>query len=73
LAAGSTLWGPTPAWAREILSWPSDESDRSFLYLSPFIAVLTNIDAEHLDHYGTLEEIKKTFVSFANKVPFTVR
>ncbi len=48
----------------------ADESDRSFLYLSPFIAVLTNIDAEHLDHYGTLEEIKKTFVSFANKVPF---
>ncbi|RFT15430.1 MAG: UDP-N-acetylmuramate--alanine ligase [Candidatus Saccharicenans subterraneus] len=48
----------------------ADESDRSFLYLSPFIAVLTNIDAEHLDHYGTLDEIKKTFVSFANKVPF---
>lgn len=48
----------------------ADESDRSFLYLSPFIAVLTNIDAEHLDHYGTIDEIKKTFVSFANKVPF---
>ena len=48
----------------------ADESDRSFLYLSPFIAVLTNIDEEHLDHYGSLEEIKKTFVNFANKVPF---
>jgi len=48
----------------------ADESDRSFLYLSPFIAVLTNLDEEHLDQYKTVEEIKKTFVNFANKVPF---
>jgi len=48
----------------------ADESDRSFLYLSPFIAVLTNLDEEHLDQYNTVEEIKKTFVNFANKVPF---
>jgi len=48
----------------------ADESDRSFLYLSPFIAVLTNIDAEHLDHYPNVEDIKRTFISFANKVPF---
>lgn len=48
----------------------ADESDRSFLYLSPFIAVLTNIDEEHLDQYRDIEEIKKTFVNFANKVPF---
>ncbi len=48
----------------------ADESDRSFLYLSPYIAVLTNLDAEHLDQYHTIEEIKKTFVNFANKVPF---
>jgi UDP-N-acetylmuramate--alanine ligase len=48
----------------------ADESDRSFLYLSPFIAVLTNIDEEHLDQYRNVEEIKKTFVHFANKVPF---
>jgi len=48
----------------------ADESDRSFLMLSPFIAVLTNIDEEHLDHYRHLEEIKKTFINFANKVPF---
>lgn len=48
----------------------ADESDRSFLYLSPFIAVLTNLDEEHLDHYKTLEEIKNTFVNFANSVPF---
>ena len=48
----------------------ADESDRSFLYLSPFIAVLTNLDEEHLDQYKTVEELKKTFVHFANKVPF---
>jgi UDP-N-acetylmuramate--alanine ligase len=48
----------------------ADESDRSFLYLSPHIAVLTNIDEEHLDQYQSLEDIKKTFLNFANKVPF---
>ena len=48
----------------------ADESDKSFLFLSPFIAVLTNIDAEHLDQYRDVEEIKATFIRFANKVPF---
>lgn len=48
----------------------ADESDRSFLYLSPFIAVLTNLDEEHLDQYESVDEIKKTFIHFANKVPF---
>ena len=48
----------------------ADESDRSFLYLLPSIAVVTNIDREHLDHYRDLEEIADTFVSFMNKVPF---
>jgi UDP-N-acetylmuramate--alanine ligase len=48
----------------------ADESDRSFLYLSPFIAVLTNIDEEHLDQYQCLDDLKRTFVNFANKVPF---
>jgi len=48
----------------------ADESDRSFLYLSPFLAVLTNLDNEHLDHYKSLEDIKQTFINFANKVPF---
>jgi len=48
----------------------ADESDRSFLYLSPHIAVLTNIDEEHLDQYKDIEEIQQTFVNFANKVPF---
>lgn len=48
----------------------ADESDRSFLMLSPFIAVLTNIDAEHLDKYKGIDDIKRDFVTFANKVPF---
>ncbi len=48
----------------------ADESDRSFLYLLPSIAVVTNIDCEHLDHYRDLEEIASVFVSFMNRVPF---
>ena len=54
----------------EFIVAEADESDRSFLYLSPFIAVLTNVDEEHLDQYADLDEIKRTFVNFANKVPF---
>jgi UDP-N-acetylmuramate--alanine ligase len=48
----------------------ADESDGSFLKLTPAIAVITNIDREHLDHYANLEEIQSAFVAFANKVPF---
>jgi UDP-N-acetylmuramate--alanine ligase len=48
----------------------SDESDGSFLKLAPIIAVVTNIDREHLDHYATLEEIQQAFTDFVNKVPF---
>ena len=48
----------------------ADESDGSFLKLSPTIAVVTNIDADHLDFYSGIEEIKTTFVEFINKVPF---
>ncbi|HET6267543.1 MAG TPA: UDP-N-acetylmuramate--L-alanine ligase [Acidobacteriota bacterium] len=48
----------------------ADESDRSFLKLYATIAVITNIDAEHLDHYTDLDDIKRAFVQFANKVPF---
>jgi UDP-N-acetylmuramate--alanine ligase len=48
----------------------SDESDGSFLKLAPIIAVVTNIDREHLDHYASLEEIQTAFTDFVNKVPF---
>lgn len=48
----------------------ADESDGSFLKLTPTIGVITNIDPEHLDHYGTHEKVKDAFVAFANKIPF---
>lgn len=46
----------------------ADESDGSFLYLHPNVAVVTNIEADHLDHYGTLENIEKTFCTFMGLV-----
>lgn len=48
----------------------ADESDGSFLKLSPSLAVITNIDREHLDHYRDIAEIKEAFLQFANIVPF---
>ncbi|MDQ6970340.1 MAG: UDP-N-acetylmuramate--L-alanine ligase [Mariprofundus sp.] len=48
----------------------ADESDGSFLRLSPTIAVVSNIDPEHLDHYGDFETLMQAFVSFVNLVPF---
>jgi UDP-N-acetylmuramate--alanine ligase len=56
--------------AGDLLVAEADESDGSFLRLTPTIAVITNIDAEHLDHYGTHERIKDAFVEFADRVPF---
>src|SRR5947199_7546599 len=48
----------------------ADESDGSFLRLSPTIAVITNVDPEHLDYYGTVEALQQAFVDFADRVPF---
>jgi UDP-N-acetylmuramate--alanine ligase len=48
----------------------SDESDGSFLKLSPILAVVTNIDREHLDHYPSIVEIRAAFLEFIQKVPF---
>lgn len=48
----------------------SDESDGSFLKLSPILAIVTNIDREHLDHYTDIEAIRAAFTEFVNKVPF---
>jgi UDP-N-acetylmuramate--alanine ligase len=48
----------------------ADESDGSFLKLSPTIAVVTNVDEDHLDYYRDLDEIRATFIDFINKVPF---
>jgi len=54
----------------DLLVAEADESDGSFLRLTPTIAVVTNIDPEHLDHYGTFENLKDAFVSFVERVPF---
>ncbi len=54
----------------ELMVVEADESDRSFLCLHPTLAVVTNIDREHLDHYENLDEIVSSFACFMNKVPF---
>jgi UDP-N-acetylmuramate--alanine ligase len=54
----------------EFLVAEADESDGSFLKLSPTIAVVTTVDAEHLDHYADLDAIRAAFLEFVNKVPF---
>jgi UDP-N-acetylmuramate--alanine ligase len=54
----------------EYLVAEADESDRSFLVLYPTIAVLTNIDHEHMESYGSFEDLQQAFADFANKVPF---
>jgi UDP-N-acetylmuramate--alanine ligase len=54
----------------EFLVAEADESDGSFLKLMPTIAVVTNIDPEHLDYYKGIEEIKEAFLNFLNQIPF---
>ncbi|MBD3368233.1 MAG: UDP-N-acetylmuramate--L-alanine ligase [Candidatus Eisenbacteria bacterium] len=56
--------------ASEYMVAEADESDGSFLKLSPTVAVITTVDEEHLDHYSGLDEIKEAFVTFGNSVPF---
>jgi len=54
----------------DLLVAEADESDGSFLRLAPVIAVITNIDPEHLDHYGSEAALREAFIAFANRVPF---
>lgn len=54
----------------ELLVAEADESDGSFLHLNPIMSVITNIDNDHLDYYGTVENLENAFEEFANKVPF---
>jgi UDP-N-acetylmuramate--alanine ligase len=54
----------------EVLVAEADESDGSFRHLFPVVAVVTNIDREHLDHHGGMDALRAAFVDFANKVPF---
>src|SRR5438093_7771748 len=56
--------------AGEFMVAEADESDRAFLKLFPTIAVITNIDHEHLENYGGFDDLQQAFVDFANKTPF---
>ncbi len=66
------IWGGSNAklGQGDILVAESDESDGSFMVLSPTIAVVTNVDQEHIEHYGTMDNLRTTFVDFVNKIPF---
>ncbi|MDB4953260.1 MAG: UDP-N-acetylmuramate/alanine ligase [Myxococcales bacterium] len=65
LGLANARWGKSDYLVAE-----ADESDGSFLTLSPTVAIVTNVDAEHLDHYGTFDNVKKAFIDFCNRVPF---
>lgn len=56
--------------AGEYIVAEADESDGSFMKLGPTVAVVTNIDPEHLDHWGSLDNLLQGFTDFTNKVPF---
>lgn len=54
-------------WGEGFFVTETDESDASFLYIEPTISIITNIDYEHLDHYKTIEELRKSFLQFAKQ------
>src|SRR2546427_1711117 len=66
----TSLGGNVRLGQGEFLVAEADQAHGSFLKLDPTIAVVTTIDAEHLDHWGTLEAIRDGFLAFVNKVPF---
>jgi UDP-N-acetylmuramate--alanine ligase len=63
------IGGNAKLGAGEYIVAEADESDGSFLKLLPFITVVTNVEDDHLDHYGTREKIKEAFVEFISKTP----
>ena len=66
----STLGSGARLGKGELMLAEADESDGSFLKLKPTVAVVTNIDREHLDHYRDLDQIKEAFVQFLSRIPF---
>jgi len=66
------IWGGSNAklGQGDILVAETDESDGSFMALSPTIAVVTNMDYEHMDYYGDMDAIREAFINFINKIPF---
>lgn len=65
-----SLGGNAKLGQGEFLVAEADESDGSFLKLSPVLDVVTNIDLEHMDHYDDIEHIKATFLEFIDRIPF---
>ncbi|MDX2093307.1 MAG: UDP-N-acetylmuramate--L-alanine ligase [Kofleriaceae bacterium] len=65
LGLANARWGKSDYLVAE-----ADESDGSFLTLTPTAAIVTNVDPEHLDHYVTYDNVKKAFTDFCNRVPF---
>jgi len=65
-----SLGGNAKLGQGEFLVAEADESDGSFLKLSPVLEVITNIDLEHMDHYRDIDHIKATFLEFIDKIPF---
>jgi UDP-N-acetylmuramate--alanine ligase len=64
------LKGSTVVGEGKYMVIEADEYDRAFLKLTPTIAVINSLESEHMDTYGTMDELRKSFVEFANKVPF---
>ena len=64
------LGGHAHTGESDLLVAEADESDGSFLFLNPIMSIVTNIDNDHLDYYGTVEKLQEAFVEFLNKVPF---
>ena len=65
-----SLGGNAKLGEGEFLVAEADESDGSFLKLSPVLEVVTNIDLEHMDHYEDIDHIKRTFLEFIDRIPF---
>jgi UDP-N-acetylmuramate--alanine ligase len=65
-----TIGSSARAGSSDYLVAESDESDGSFLLLSPIYEIITNIDREHLDYYSGIDHIRRSFAEFANRVPF---
>ena len=66
----NSMGGNARAGSGEYLVAEADESDASFLCLTPVLAVITNVDDDHLDHYRSLDRLHAAFVEFAQRVPF---
>jgi len=64
------LKGSTVVGEGKYMIIEADEFDRAFLKLTPTIAIINSLESEHMDTYGTLDDLKQAFITFANKVPF---